>query len=360
MTEEFDDSLSLADGLDEASVSAEENDLYEHFRFEVDKGQAMLRIDKFLMGRIQNASRNKIQNAAHADNILVNNKPVKPNYRVKPLDIISIVLAYPPRETEILPENIPLNVVYEDEDVLVINKAPGMVVHPAHGNYTGTLVNALAYRFQQEGVVSETGPYLVHRIDKDTSGLLLIAKNELAQSRLARGFFEHKVDRKYQALVWGDFKEEEGTVNGHIGRCLRDRLIMDVFPDGSHGKEAITHYRVLQRFHYITLVECTLETGRTHQIRAHMQHIGHTLFNDSRYGGDQVLKGTTFTKYKQFVQNCFDACPRQALHAQSLGFAHPADGRKMYFESELPADMKAVIEKWERYAKFNELETEDE
>lgn len=339
----------MTEELEDFSSSNEENDLYEHFRFEVDKGQAMLRIDKFLMGRIQNASRNKIQNAAHASNILVNSKPVKPNYKVKPLDVISIVLAYPPRETEILPENIPLNIVYEDNDVLVINKAPGMVVHPAHGNYTGTLVNALVYKFQSQGINSEVGPYLVHRIDKDTSGLLLIAKNELAQSILARGFFEHKVDRKYLALVWGDFKEEEGTVEGHIGRCLRDRLIMDVFPDGSHGKEAITHYRVLRRFHYITLIECTLETGRTHQIRAHMQHIGHTLFNDARYGGDQVLKGTTFTKYKQFIQNCFDLCPRQALHAQSLGFAHPSDGRKMYFETSLPADMQAVIEKWEKY-----------
>jgi 23S rRNA pseudouridine1911/1915/1917 synthase len=339
----------MTEELDDISVAVEENDLYEHFRFEVDKGQALLRIDKFLMGRIQNASRNKIQNAAHADNILVNNKPVKPNYRVKPLDVISIVLAYPPRETEILPENIPLTIVYEDDDLLVVNKAAGMVVHPAHGNYTGTLVNALVYRFQSQGIQTEAGPYLVHRIDKDTSGLLLVAKNELAQSKLARGFFEHKIDRKYQALVWGDFKEEEGTVEGHIGRSLRDRLVMDVFPDGSHGKEAITHYRVLKRFHYITLVECTLETGRTHQIRAHMQHIGHTLFNDARYGGDQVLKGTTFTRYKQFIMNCFELCPRQALHAQTLGFVHPADGRKMYFESELPEDMKAVISKWERY-----------
>lgn len=348
----------MNDDLEDSSATAEENDLYEHFRFEVDKGQAMLRIDKFLMGRIQNASRNKVQNAAHAGNILVNDKSVKPNYRVKPLDVISIVLAYPPRETEILPENIELDIVFEDNDVLVINKAAGMVVHPAHGNYTGTLVNALAYRFQQQGIVSETGPYLVHRIDKDTSGLILVAKNEIAQSKLARGFFDHKVDRRYQALVWGDFKEEEGTIEGHIGRCLRDRLIMDVFPDGSHGKEAITHYRVLKRFHYVTLVECVLETGRTHQIRAHMQHIGHTLFNDSRYGGDQVLKGTTFTKYKQFIQNCFELCPRQALHAQTLGFVHPVNGRKMHFESELPDDMKSVIDKWERYMVM--IDTEEE
>jgi len=350
----------MTEELEDISVSAEENDLYEHFRFEVDRGQALLRIDKFLMGRIPNASRNKVQNAAKADNILVNDKPVKPNYRVKPLDVISIVLAYPPRETEILPEDIPLQVVYEDDDVLVINKAPGMVVHPAHGNYTGTLVNALAFRFQAQGIVSEVGPYLVHRIDKDTSGLILVAKNELAQSILARGFFEHKVDRKYQALVWGDVKEDEGTVEGHIGRCLRDRLIMDVFPDGSYGKEAITHYKVIERFHYITLIECTLETGRTHQIRAHMQHIGHTLFNDARYGGNQVLKGTTFTRYKQFIQNCFDICPRQALHAQSLGFKHPKDGRKMYFEIPLPDDMQAVIDKWTHYVKYNDIAEEEE
>lgn len=349
----------MIEELEDISPSTEENDLYEHFRFEVDKGQALLRIDKFLMNRIQNASRNKIQNAAHAGNILVNNLSVKPNYRVKPLDVISIVLAYPPRETEILPEDIPLQVVYEDDDVLVINKAAGMVVHPAYGNFTGTLVNALAFRFQQQGLVSETGPYLVHRIDKDTSGLILVAKNEFAQIRLARSFFEHKVDRKYQALAWGDFKEDEGTITGNIGRCLKDRLIMDVFPSGNHGKEAITHYRVLQRFHYVTLVECILETGRTHQIRAHLKHIGHTLFNDAKYGGDQVLKGTTFTKYKQFVQNCFGLCQRQALHAKSLGFTHPVSGKEMIFESELPADMQAVIEKWDNYFRFNQPETDE-
>lgn len=354
MSKETDDIL---DELEDTIPGQEENDLYEHYRFEVDKGQALLRIDKFLMGRIPNASRNKVQNAAHAGNILVNNKPVKPNHRIHPHDVISIVLAYPPRETEIIPEDIPLQIVFEDDDVLVINKAAGMVVHPAYGNYTGTLVNALAYRFQQQGILSETGPYLVHRIDKDTSGLILVAKNELAQSKLARGFFEHKVDRKYHALVWGDVKEDEGTIIGHIGRCLRDRLIMDVFPDGSHGKEATTHYRVLHRYHYITLVECILETGRTHQIRAHMQHIGHTLFNDARYGGNEVLKGTTFTKYKQFIQNCFELCPRQALHAKSLGFKHPTSGKAMLFESELPDDMQAVIAKWEKYVA--QIDTED-
>ena len=346
----------MTDETEENGLQSDENDLYEHFRFVVDRGQALLRIDKFLMGRIQNASRNKIQNASRAGNILVNDKPVKPNHRVHPLDVVSIVLAYPPRETELIPEDIPLNIFYEDADLLVVNKEAGMVVHPAHGNYTGTLVNALAYRFQQEGIVSETGPYLVHRIDKDTSGLLLVAKNEIAQSVLARGFFEHKVDRHYQALVWGDFTEDEGTITGHIGRSLKDRLVMHVFTDGAYGKEAITHYKVLKRYHYVTLVECTLETGRTHQIRAHMQHIGHPLFNDARYGGDKVLKGTTFTKYKQFIQNCFELCPRQALHAKTLGFVHPTTGKEMRFESELPSDMQAVLDKWESYIHFNQPE----
>jgi 23S rRNA pseudouridine1911/1915/1917 synthase len=336
-------------------LQTDENDLYEHFRFVVDKGQAILRIDKFLIGRIPNISRNKIQSASHAGNILVNNKTVKPNHRVHPLDVITIVLAYPPRETDLVAEDIPIEVVYEDDDLLVVNKAAGMVVHPAHGNYTGTLVNALAYRFIQEGLVMENGPYLVHRIDKDTSGLLLVAKNEISQSILARGFFDHKVDRKYSALVWGDFKENEGTITGHIGRNIRDRLVMDVFEDGSQGKEAITHYRVVKRFNYVTLVECILETGRTHQIRAHMQHIGHPLFNDARYGGDQILKGTTFTKYKQFVQNCFDLCPRQALHAKTLGFRHPTSGKEMLFESDLPPDMSALVNKWEKYIQNAEI-----
>jgi 23S rRNA pseudouridine1911/1915/1917 synthase len=348
MTEEIDDNLP----------QTEENDLYEHHRFIVDKGQALLRIDKFLIGKIPNISRNKIQNASYAGNILVNNIAVKPNYRVHPLDTISIVLAYPPRDTEIIPENIPLEIVYEDNDLLVVNKVAGMVVHPAHGNYTGTLVNALAFKFREEGIISETGPYLVHRIDKDTSGLLLVAKNEISQSILARGFFEHKVDRKYLALVWGDFAQDQGTITGHIGRNIRDRLVMDVFEDGSQGKEAITHYNVVKRYHYVTLVECILETGRTHQIRAHMQHIGHPLFNDARYGGDQILKGTTFTKYKQFIQNCFELCPRQALHAQTLGFKHPSTGKEMLFKSDLPKDMKAVVEKWDNYFKSNPLSAE--
>ncbi len=332
-----------------ADNPSEENDLYEHHRYVADAGQALLRIDKFLMGRIQNASRNKIQNAAHAGNILVNDKPVKPNYRVKPLDVISVLLAYPPRETEIIPENIPLNIVYQDADLLVVNKPAGMVVHPGFGNYTGTLVHAAAYLFQEQGILSEAGPYLLHRIDKDTTGLLLIAKNELAQSILARDFFDHKVGRKYHALVWGDLKEEEGSIEGHIGRSQRDRKVMAIYPDGSAGKEAVTHYRVLQRFHYVTLVECTLETGRTHQIRAHMQFLGHPLFGDETYGGAQILKGATFSKYKQFVNNCFEILPRQALHAKSIAFKHPATGREMYFESELPADMQQVIDKWTAY-----------
>ncbi|MBK7172533.1 MAG: RluA family pseudouridine synthase [Bacteroidales bacterium] len=327
----------------------EENDLFEHYRFEVDRGQALLRIDKFLLSKIPNISRNKIQNAAHAGNILVNQVPVKPNHKVHPLDTISIVLAYPPRETEIIAENIPLQILFEDQDLLVVDKPAGMVVHPAHGNYNGTLLNALAYRFQEEGIKLESGPYLVHRIDKDTSGLLLVAKNELAQSFLARSFFDHKVDRKYWALVWGDFIDNEGTINGHIGRCLKDRQKMDVFPDGNHGKEAITHYRIIRRFHYVTLVECILETGRTHQIRAHMKHIGHPLFNDAKYGGDQIIKGTTFTKYKQFIQNCFDICPRQALHAKTLSFKHPSSGKDILFESDLPKDFSELVEKWEKY-----------
>ena len=339
-------------------LSSEETDLYEHYRFVADKGQNLLRIDKFLMGHIQNASRNKIQNAAKAGNILVNEVAVKSNYRVKPLDQISIVLAYPPRDTEIIPENIPLDVVYEDDDVLVINKLPGMVVHPGFGNYTGTLVNALAYKFNIPKGSSEMGPYLVHRIDKDTSGIMLVAKNELAQTRLARNFFEHTIERKYQALVWGDFKEDGGTITGHIARSPRDRMMMAVFSDGSIGKHAVTHYKVLKRYNYVSLVECTLETGRTHQIRAHMKFAGHPLFNDERYGGNEIIRGTTFTRYKQFIQNCFTLLPRQALHAKSLGFKHPTTGEFLFFDSALPADMQAVLDKWERYVEAGGAEIE--
>lgn len=328
----------------------EENDLYEHHRLVVDKGQGLLRIDKFLMGRLENVTRNRIQIATHAGNILVNGQEVKPNYRVKPNDVITIVLAHPPREFELVPENIPFNIVYEDDDVLVINKEAGMVVHPGYANFTGTLMNALLYYFKENNYSQETYPLLVHRIDKDTSGILLVAKNENAQSRLARAFFEHSIDRQYAALVWGDFDHEEGTIEGHIGRSAKDRRVMSVFPEGEHGRPAITHYKVLKRFGYVTLVECRLETGRTHQIRAHMRYIGHPLFNDEKYGGDQIVKGTTFTKYKQFIQNCFAILPRQALHARSLGFVHPTSGQYTHFNSNLPNDMAAVIEKWERYS----------
>ncbi|HHN48310.1 MAG TPA: RluA family pseudouridine synthase [Bacteroidales bacterium] len=328
----------------------EETDLYEHHRLVVDKGQSLLRIDKFLMGRLENVTRNRLQNATHAGNILVNGKAVKPNYKVKPGDIITIVLAQPPREFELIPENIPFNLVYEDNDLLVVNKDAGMVVHPGYANFTGTLVNALLYYFQQKNYGEGTYPLLVHRIDKDTSGILLVAKNELAQARLARNFFDHTIERKYVALVWGDIENDQGTVEGNIGRSAKDRRVMYVYPGGEYGKPAITHYTVLKRFGYVTLVECRLETGRTHQIRAHLRYIGHPLFNDKKYGGDQILKGTTFSKYRQFIQNCFTLMPRQALHARSLGFNHPIKGNYMHFESELPEDMKAVLEKWEHYA----------
>ncbi len=332
----------------------EGNELYEHFRFVVDKGQALLRIDKYLMNRIESASRNKIQNAAKAGNILVNNKPIKPNYKVKPDDIISIVLTYPPKEIEIIPQDIPLNILYEDEDILIVNKEAGMVVHPGYGNWDGTLVNALLYHLQNfsNKKSHDEQVFLIHRIDKNTSGILLVAKNELAQAKLAKEFFDHTVERKYIALVWGDFKEDEGIIEGHIGRSLKNRKVMTVFPDGEYGKDAITHYRVLKQFGYVTLVECKLETGRTHQIRAHFKYIKHPLFNDETYGGDQILKGTTFTKYKQFIQNCFKIIPRQALHAKSLGFKHPISGKYLSFDSELPEDMKTVIEKWEQYSNY--------
>lgn len=333
-----------------SDIQEEENDLYEHHRVTVDKGQSPLRIDKFLMGRLENVTRNRIQNAMHAGNILVNGKAVKPNYKVKPGDIISILLAQPPREFKLIAEDIPFNLVFEDKDVLVVNKEAGMVVHPGYGNFTGTLMNALLYYFQQKNYDKETYPLLLHRIDKDTSGLLMIAKNEQAQAKLARDFFEHTIERRYVALVWGDPGNDEGTIEGHIGRSAADRRVMYVYTAGEHGKHAVTHYKVIKRFGYVTLIECRLETGRTHQIRAHMRYIGHPLFNDEKYGGDKILKGTTFSKYRQFVQNCFTLLPRQALHAQSLGFNHPTSGKFMKFESEIPADMAVAIDKWERYA----------
>lgn len=334
------------------SDAEEEQDLYEHHRIEVDKGQGALRIDKFLTSRLEATSRNKIQNAAKAGNILVNNVSIKPNYKVKPGDIISIVLAYPPREIELIPQDIPINVLFEDEHLIVVNKEAGMVVHPGYGNYTGTLVNALVHHFKDLPLQNneQVKPGLVHRIDKNTSGVLIIAKNELTQTRLAKMFYDRKIDRIYQAIVWGDIKDEEGTITGHIGRSLKNRKVMQVFPDGEHGKHAITHYKVRERFGYVTFVECKLETGRTHQIRAHFKYIGSPLFNDETYGGDRILKGTTFTKYKQFVTNCFKICPRHALHAKTLAFKHPISGNLLSFEAPLPDDMQKLVEKWRQYA----------
>ena len=338
----------------------EQTELFEHFRFVVDKGQSLLRIDKFLASRIENASRTKVQNAAEACNILVNGKPVKSNYKVKPNDLVTVVLPHPPREIELIPQNIPVNIVYEDDDLLIVNKNPGMVVHPGYGNYTGTLVNALAYHLKDNPLFSsgEMRPGLVHRIDKDTSGILVIAKNELALNKLASQFFHRTSQRKYIALVWGALKEDEGTIVGNIGRNPRDRKQMYVFEDGSDGKHAVTHYKVIERLGYVTLVECKLETGRTHQIRVHFKHIGHPLFNDELYGGNEILKGTTFTKYKQFVQNCFKILPRQALHAKSLAFEHPATKNWMSFDSELPDDMQQAIDKWRNYISNREIADE--
>jgi 23S rRNA pseudouridine1911/1915/1917 synthase len=337
---------------EEIEATEEEQELYEHYRFVADKGQEPLRIDKFLMNRIENASRTKIQSAAEANCILVNGKAVKSNYRVKPGDVMTIVLPHPPREIELIPQNIPINIVYEDDDIILVNKEAGMVVHPAYGNYSGTLMNALVHHFKnlpQPKIPNEMRPGLLHRIDKNTSGIMVIAKSEIAMTKLAKAFYDRKIDRTYVALVWGDIKENSGTVTGNIGRSLRDRKIMAVFPEGEQGKHAVTHFKVLERFGYVTLIECKLETGRTHQIRVHMQHIGHPIFNDETYGGNKIVKGTTFTKYKQFVENCFKLMPRHALHAKSLGFIHPATKKHVHFDSELPADMQAVIEKWKKY-----------
>ena len=334
-----------------------ERELDEHFRFVADKGQSLLRVDKFLVSRLENASRNRIQQAAEAGCILVNGVAVKSNYRVKPLDVVAVVMDRPRYEFEIIPQDIPLNVVYEDEDVLVVNKQPGLVVHPGHGNYSGTLVNALAYHFRNvpQYDVSDPRLGLVHRIDKDTSGLLVIAKTPEAKTNLGLQFFHKTTQRKYVALVWGTMEENDGRIEGNIGRSLKDRLQMTVFPDGDYGKSAVTHYTTLERLGYVSVVECRLETGRTHQIRVHMKYIGHTLFNDARYGGDQILKGTTFTKYKQFVQNCFEVCPRQALHAKTLGFKHPRTGESMFFDSEIPEDITNVIAKWRNYMQNREV-----
>lgn len=335
-----------------------EDELFEHYRFEVPKGQAILRIDKYLMNLIQNATRNKIQNAATDGNIFVNAIPVKSNYKVKPFDVITVMLSHPPFENHILPEDLPINIVYEDAALLLVNKDPGMVVHPGHGNYTGTLVNALAHHFDNLPMNSSERPGLVHRIDKDTSGLLVVAKTEAAMTHLAKQFEAKTTEREYIALVWGNVVAESGTIEGNLARHLKDRMQMAVFDDPEIGKPAITHYKVLERFGYVTLISCQLETGRTHQIRAHMKHIGHPLFNDERYGGHLILKGTTFTKYKQFIENCFKALPRQALHAKTLGFVHPTTGEMMRFDTEIPADFQDCIDRWRNYCKTHETSEE--
>ena len=335
-----------------------DDELYEHHRFEVPKGQSMLRIDKYLMQVVENATRNKIQQAASLGNILVNEEAVKSNYKVKPFDVIRVLMTHPPFEYLLEPENIPIDVVYEDDQLLVVNKEAGMVVHPGHGNYSGTLVNALAYHFENLPMNSSERPGLVHRIDKNTTGLLVVAKTDLAMAYLTKQFANKTSEREYVALVWGNVENEEGSVGGYIGRHVKDRMQMAVFDDETKGKPAVTHYKVLERLGYVTLLSCRLETGRTHQIRAHMKHIGHTLFNDERYGGHQILKGTTFTKYKQFVENCFKILPRQALHAKTLGFEHPITKEFIRFDSEIPLDMQECIEKWRNYSKSHEIEEE--
>ena len=328
---------------------------FEQFSINVEKGQSPLRIDKYLMNFIEATTRSKIQTAADNGQILVNGIPVKSNYKVKPGDEIKVMLEEPPRVVDIIAEDLPINIVYEDDSVVVINKEPGMVVHPGHGNYKGTLVNALKFHFENLPSMSAEleRPGLVHRIDKDTSGLLVIAKTEQAMQSLTSQFKARTTDRLYDALVWGNLEEEKGTIEGHIGRHLKDRMQMAVFEDGSQGKPAITHFKTLEKFLYVTFVECKLETGRTHQIRAHFKHIGHPLFNDDRYGGNQILKGTTFTKYKQFVENCFQICPRQALHAKTLGFDHPVTGERMFFEAPMPEDLELLLAKWRNYTQFS-------
>ncbi len=342
--------------IDEIDDESGSEELYEHYRLKADPGQEVLRIDKFLMDRIPNTSRNKIQIAAKNGNILVNSLPVKQNYKIKPGDEVSIVLPYPVREIELIPEDIPLEIVYEDDQLIVVNKPADMVVHPGYGNYTGTLVNALVFHFEHlpENNDEYYGrPGLVHRLDKHTTGLLVIAKTEQALTHLAKQFYDRTTERRYWALVWGDVSED-GTVTGHIGRSLKNRKVMSVFPEGDFGKHAVTHYKVLHRFGYVTLVECKLETGRTHQIRAHMKHIGHPLFNDKEYGGDKILKGMPTAKYKRFVENCFEALPGQALHAKTLGFKHPVSGEQIQLGSELPAGFQTVLDKWEKYTASDE------
>ncbi len=352
-TIDYNEDELLSSPLISEDEEGDDDRMYEHFAIVVDKGQSPMRVDKFRCERLSDRSRSRIQAAADAGNVLVGDKPVKSSYKVKPLDRISVVLPYPMRVLEIIPEDIPLDIVYEDDDVIVVNKRAGMVVHPGFGNYTGTLVNALTWHLRDLPLFrdGDMRAGLVHRIDKNTSGLLVVAKSEGSHAYLAKQFFDHTIERRYIALVWGNMEADEGTVTGNIARSVKDRLKMAVYDDPAIGKHAVTHYRVLKRFGYVTLIECRLETGRTHQIRVHMEHIGHPLFNDERYGGDVILRGTTFAKYKQFIDNCFDMLPRQALHAKTLGFVHPRTRELMRFDSELPDDMASVIAKWEGYVK---------
>lgn len=337
--------------------NSESGELFEHHKVVADKGQEVLRVDKFLLDRLPNTTRNKIQTAAKNGNIHANGKAVKQNYKVKPEDVITVEFPYPVREIELIPEDIPLDIHYEDETLLVVNKPSEMVVHPGYGNYSGTLVNALVYHIDNLPEKSEDyygRPGLVHRLDKNTTGLMVIAKTEHALTHLSKQFFDRTTERRYHALVWGDI-EEDGTITGNIGRSLKNRKVMDVFPEGEHGKHAVTHYKVIKRYGYVTLVECKLETGRTHQIRAHFKSIGHPLFNDNEYGGDRILKGTTFSKYRQFVENCFALLPGQALHAKTLGFQHPVKDEYKRFDSDLPANFQAVLDKWEVYMSSREV-----
>ena len=339
---------------EEQEINDTSDELYERFNIIIDKGQDQLRIDKFLVSRIEGATRNKVQKAINAGMVLVNDKEIKSNYKIKPLDAIIVYSDSNPEERDVVPEKMELNIVYEDADLMIVNKPAGMVVHPGSGNYSGTLINGVAFYLQQtnpaisEDLLPRFG--LVHRIDKNTTGLLVLAKTDKAMRQLAKQFFDHTVKRQYIALVWGDVQNDTGTIRAHVGRNVRFRKLFEAYPDGENGKEAITHYTVLERFGYVTLVQCVLETGRTHQIRVHMKYIGHPLFNDDTYGGDKIVKGTVFTKYKQFVDNCFAICKRQALHAKTLGFVHPSTGEEMLFESSLPDDMEQVIEKWRKYS----------
>lgn len=334
-------------------IEDDEQGMFEHYRFEIDKGQSMIRVDRYITDHLEKTSRNRIQLAIAAGYVHINGKQVKANYKVKPMDVISIMLPYQRRESEIKPENIPLNIKYEDDDLLIIDKPAGLVVHPGHGHFSGTLINALAWYLgintDDKEKSDERMGILVHRIDKNTSGLLVVAKNDETQLGLAKQFFEHTIDRKYIAIVWGNVEDDSGTITGNIGRDPNDRMKFRVFPEGDQGKHAVTHYKVIERLGYVTVVECTLETGRTHQIRVHMNYIGHPLFNDDRYGGDRIRKGTLYTKYKQFIDNCFEILPRHALHAIRLGFTHPKTGETVLIENSLPEDMNLLIEKWRRY-----------